>query len=74
MTCTDHWKWRLLLSQKIIKKPFHLILTAPYLNGLNSLICEEIYVNKAEAMKDALRRLFKHYGINIFKEINNSLK
>jgi Arc/MetJ-type ribon-helix-helix transcriptional regulator len=61
------------LSQKIVKKPFHLILTTPYLNGLNLLIREEIYEDRAEATRDALRRLFKHYGINIFKGINDSL-
>ncbi len=41
-------------------------LTKPYLDALDGLVREGVYVSRREVVKDALRRLFRHYGLEPF--------
>jgi Arc/MetJ-type ribon-helix-helix transcriptional regulator len=45
------------------KKNLKVTITAPYLEGMNTLIGDGLYESQAEIVKDALRRLFNHYAI-----------
>lgn len=56
------------LSQKVVKKRISLTLTAPYLEALDRLVEEGVYVDRREIIKDALRRLFRHQGLKKFVE------
>ncbi len=48
------------------KKEVELIVTAPYLRALDSLVEEGIYMNRQTAIRDALRRRFQFYKIEPF--------
>jgi Arc/MetJ-type ribon-helix-helix transcriptional regulator len=41
----------------------------PYLEGMELLIKDGLYESQAEIVKDALRRLFVHYDIQITTDI-----
>lgn len=41
-------------------------LTKPYVDALDRLVEDGVYVVRGEAVKDALRRLFRHYGVEPF--------
>lgn len=49
---------------ELVKKRISVTLTKPFLDAMEGL--ESIYVNREEIIKDALRRLFRHYGIEPF--------
>jgi Arc/MetJ-type ribon-helix-helix transcriptional regulator len=51
-----------LVESKI--KHLKVVISAPYLNGLNMLISDGLYESQAEIVKDALRRLFNHYELS----------
>jgi Arc/MetJ-type ribon-helix-helix transcriptional regulator len=50
------------------KKRISMTLTEPYLDALDRLVEEGVYVDRGEAVKDALRHLFRHYGVEPFAE------
>ena len=54
------------LSEDVVKKSVSVVLTKPYLECLNRLVEGGLYVNRAEVIKDALRRLFSHYEMPPF--------
>lgn len=54
------------MTEKLAKKRVCLTLTEPYLDATERLVREGVYVDRAEVIKDALRRLFRHYGIEPF--------
>ena len=54
------------MSEKLVKKRVCATLTKPYLDALDRLVQEGVYINRRELVKDALRRLFRHYGIEPF--------
>ena len=54
-----------ILSEKLPKKRVCVTLTRPYLDAMERLIREDIYASRAELIRDALRRLFSHYEIEI---------
>ena len=54
------------MSEKPVKKRISVTLTEPYLEALGRLVREGVYVDRGEAVKDALRRLFRHYGMEPF--------
>ena len=54
------------MSEKKVKM-IHIGLPQIYVDGLDHMIKEGIYVSRIEAVKDALRRLFKNYGLDILK-------
>lgn len=41
-------------------------LTKPYLDAMERLVRAGVYASRAEVIRDALRRLFRHYGIEPF--------
>jgi len=62
--------------QKIPRRRVSTTLTQPYLEALELLVEGEVYESQAEAIRDALRRLFKHYGVELcnIKEGSPSLQ
>lgn len=40
-------------------------LTKPYMDGVDKLLQEGVYFNRAELVKKALRMLFEHHGIKL---------
>ena len=56
-----------MLSEQPVTKRVCVTLTEAYLDPMERLIREEAYVSRAEVVKDALRRLFRHYGIEFIK-------
>jgi Arc/MetJ-type ribon-helix-helix transcriptional regulator len=47
------------------KKRVGLTMSNPYLEGMDFLIKDGLYECQSEVVKDALRRLFSHYKIQI---------
>lgn len=56
------------MSEKLVKKRVCVTLTKPYLDALGRLIDDGVYMDRGKVIKDALRRLFRHYGIAPFGE------
>ena len=54
------------MSEKLVKKRVCVTLTKPYLEALDRLVQEGVYVDRAEIIKDGLRRLFRHYRFEVF--------
>lgn len=52
----------------IQKKRVGITIAKPYLEGMDLLIKDGLYENRAEIVKDALRRLFNHYEIHSISE------
>jgi Arc/MetJ-type ribon-helix-helix transcriptional regulator len=50
------------------KKRISITVANPYLEGMNLLIKDGLYDDRAEITKDALRRLFIHYEIRAISE------
>jgi len=64
-----HLGWRAKAEKgwlMISKTRVSVTLTKPYLDALDRLIEEGGYVDRGEAIMEALRRLFRHYGIKPF--------
>jgi len=62
------------LSDKRDKKPFSVTLTGPYLEALDYLVNEGIYMDPQDAIKEALRLLFRHHKIEPFTDKRSKLK
>jgi len=56
------------VTETVNKKRISVVMTKPYLEAIECLIRDGLYVNRAEIIKDALRRLFAHYEISLIKE------
>ena len=54
------------MSDDMVKKQFIVTLTGPYLEGLNRLVEEGIYLRHQVAIRAALRLLFRHHEIEPF--------
>ena len=50
----------------MIKKRICVTLTEPYLDALDQLVEEGIYMDHQAAIREALRRLFRHHKIEPF--------
>lgn len=50
------------------KRRFSLTLTKPYIEALNRLVEEGIYIDHQDAIRHALRRLFQFHGMEPFLE------
>ena len=48
------------------KKRFSVTLTKPYIEALNRLVDEGLYIDHQDAIRDALRRLFQYHKIEPF--------
>ncbi len=53
------------LSEKIVENVC-VALTKPYLDAMEGLVRKGVYGSRREIVKDALRRLFRHYGLEPF--------
>ncbi len=51
------------------KKRVEVTMANPYLEGMELLIKDGLYESQAEIVKDALRRLFVHYEIQLITDI-----
>ena len=56
------------MSNKPDKTHVSLNLTGVYVEALDRLIEEGLYVDRQEIIKDALRRIFRHYEMKSFVE------
>ena len=54
------------LSEKIVKIRVSVTLTKPYLEALDRLVKEGIYLSQGEIIMEALRRIFRSYGMEQF--------
>ena len=54
------------MSDKLVKKRFSVSLTPVYVEALDQLVAEGIYLERQGAIRDALRHLFKFHGIESF--------
>ncbi len=52
--------------QKKAKRRISLTLTKSYVEALDQLVDEGIYLEHQVAIRSALRRLFRHHGIEPF--------
>jgi len=51
---------------KADKRRYSLTLTRVYVEALDQLVEDGIYLGHPVAIRDALRRLFRHYGMKAF--------
>ena len=51
------------------KKRVEVTMANPYLEGMELLIKDGLYESQAEIVKDALRRLFVHYEIQLITDV-----
>lgn len=49
-----------------------ITMTKPYLDKLDHLVDEGIYLSRGEAVLEALRRLLKSYGLEPFSSKNSN--
>ena len=54
------------MSDKLVKRRFSMTLTPVYVEALDQLVEEGIYLEHQGAIRDALRILFKFHGIESF--------
>jgi metal-responsive CopG/Arc/MetJ family transcriptional regulator len=57
------------INQKHIK----IAITSPYHEGIDLLIADGLYETQTEVIKDALRRLLRHYEIPILIDQDASI-
>ena len=51
------------------KRRFSVTLTGPYIERLDILVEKGLYLDPQDAMRDGLRRLFQHHGMEpLYKE------
>ena len=55
------------LSEKVEKIRVSVTMTKPYLEALDRLMEEGVYLSRGEAILEALRGLFRDYGIEPFE-------
>ncbi len=51
------------------KKRVDVTMASPYINGMELLIKDGLYENQTEIIKDALRRLFRHYELSLIDDL-----
>jgi len=56
------------LSDKLVKKRKSVTLTPVYLESLDQLVAEGLYLDYQVAIRAALRLLFKFHGIEAFSD------
>ena len=57
-----------VLSKKMEKIRVSVTMTQPYVKILDSLVEEGVYLNRGEAVLEALRLLFTEHGIEVFSK------
>ena len=56
------------MSKKVVKKRVSVTMTMPYVEALDRLVDEGVYLSRGEAILAALRILFKQRGIELGAE------
>jgi len=61
------------LPEKVEKIRVSVTMTTPYVEALDGLVDEGIYLGRGEAILEALRGLFRGYGVKPFtsKEVDS---
>ena len=54
------------MAEKVDKIRVSVTMTKPYLEALDSLVEKGIYLGRGDAILEALRSLFRDYGIEPF--------
>jgi len=54
------------VSEKVAKTRVSVTMTEAYTDALDHLVEEGLYLNRGEAVLEALRHFFKSYGIEPF--------
>lgn len=54
------------MTEKVVKIRVSVTLTKPYVDALDRLVEEGIYLSRGEIVMEALRRLFRSYGMEQF--------
>jgi len=54
------------MSEKSVKKRISVTLTNVYIDGLNYLVKEGLYLNRGEIILEALRDLMRRHGVEPF--------
>jgi len=54
------------MSEKAVKIRVSVTLTKPYLDALDRLVKEGVYLSKGEIIMESLRSLFRSYGMEQF--------
>ena len=54
------------MSDKAVKKRFSVTLTTAYVEALDDLVEKGLYMDHQDGIRGALRRLFRHHGIDPF--------
>lgn len=62
------------MSDKAAKKRVSLTLTKAYEDALDQLVEKGIYLEHQVAIRDAMRLLFRHHGIEPFVETGAELE
>jgi len=55
------------LTDKSDKKRFSVTLTIAYVEALDDLVEKGLYMDQQDAIRGALRRLFRNHGIEPFR-------
>ena len=55
------------MSEKSAKKRFSVTLTTAYVDALDQLVEEGLYLDHQDGIRGSLRRLFRHHGIEPFR-------
>lgn len=56
------------MSDKADRTRISVTLTVPYLEALDHLVEEGLYIDHQDALRDALRSLFRFHGIEPFTD------
>jgi len=54
------------MSDKVVKSRISVTMTETYISALDYLVEKGLYLNRGEAVLEALRNFFKSYGIEPF--------
>ena len=54
------------MSENVVKKRISVTMTETYIGALDNLVEKGLYLNRGEAVLEALRNFFKGYGIEPF--------
>ena len=54
------------MSDKVVKSRISVTMTETYIDALDHLVEKGLYLNRGEAVLEALRNFFRRYGIEPF--------
>ena len=60
--------------KEVEKTRISVTLTRPYVDALDRLVEEGIYLSKGEIIMEALRRLFRRHGLEPFRLLEGPLE